>query len=79
MSRRRGVLAGVCCAAVLLLWSCASIPIPGGEGRESLAWKVVIEKREPNLLIAADRTECEVSRDRFEKAEMGERTFCHWR
>lgn len=72
----------VCVAAVTLLTSCVSIPIPerlsGGSGG-SLGWKVVAEKREPNLLYAPDRRECTVDGDRFEAVRRGDRVFCHWR
>lgn len=67
---------------VVLLTSCASVPVPdrlsGGRGG-SLGWKTVVEKREPGYVIAADRTTCEVSQDRYRKAREGNRFFCHWR
>lgn len=47
--------------------------------QEFLGWKVVAEKRDPNLLLAADGTECVVSDERFERVRTGERAFCHWR
>jgi hypothetical protein len=50
-----------------------------GRAKRMLSWKVVVEKREPNLLLAADRSECQVSGDRFERIREGERVFCHWR
>jgi hypothetical protein len=40
---------------------------------------VVLEKRDPNLLVAADRTHCEVAPDRFGQVREGDRVFCHWR
>jgi hypothetical protein len=40
--------------------------------------KVVASKIEPNVLIAADLTSCEVSKGRWEKAVVGERSLCMW-
>jgi hypothetical protein len=67
---------------LLLLTSCISLPVPGRgvqESRETLSSKVVVEKREPNLLLAMDRTECVVPQARFERTRVGDRVFCHWR
>lgn len=69
-------------ACLLTLASCFSLP-----GRESgprtsgelLGWKVVVEKREPNLLLAVDQTECVVPENRFDRVREGQRVFCHWR
>lgn len=41
--------------------------------------KIIRNKREPNLLIAMDGTECVVSRLRWEKATPGEAYLCAWR
>ncbi len=46
---------------------------------EALAWKVVVQMREPNLVSAADRTVCEVSHERYEGITQGDQVFCHWR
>jgi hypothetical protein len=81
----RPVRLGAATILALLLPACASLP---GMGRtehgprspqETLGWKVVIEKREPNLLLAVDGTECVVSEERFERIRTGRRAFCHWR
>jgi hypothetical protein len=40
--------------------------------------KQVAEKREPNYLIAIDRTECTVSRQSFDKVKVGSRVLCLW-
>jgi predicted small secreted protein len=40
--------------------------------------KVVSSKVEPNVLVAMDGTLCTVSPERWEKAEVGHRYFCHW-
>jgi hypothetical protein len=72
-------------ALALLLPACASIPGMGRDQhssrspQETLGWKVVIEKRDPNLLLAVDGTECVVSEERFERIRTGRRAFCHWR
>jgi hypothetical protein len=73
---------GVWFLGLLLVTSCLSLPVPGRDSASSgevLAWKVIVDKRETNLLIALDRTYCEVAPDRFDKVEEGERVFCHWR
>jgi len=83
--RRRWVRQAAGFTLALVLPACASIP---GMGRSqqgtpspqgTLGWKVVIEKREPNLLLAVDGTECVVSEERFERVRTGRRAFCHWR
>jgi hypothetical protein len=72
-------------ALLILLHACAHFPGsdradgPPRSPRETLGWKVVIEKREPNLLLAVDGTECVVSEERFERIRTGRRAFCHWR
>ena len=70
-------------AAVALLAGCASRPLPrafdSGEGSGTSGWKHVMEKREPNLLIALDGTECTVSEGRFVRLERGDRVLCTWR
>ena len=80
--RKRSLFALACTAGILCVGSCVSVPIPdrvsGGRGG-SVGWKVVVGKHEPNLLVAADRTTCEVDHARFESAREGERLFCHWR
>jgi hypothetical protein len=38
-----------------------------------------MEKREPNLLIALDGTECTLSEGRFARVERGDRVLCTWR
>jgi hypothetical protein len=69
-------------AGFTLLTSCLAVPVPqrlsGGSGG-SLGWKVIVEKREPNLLLAADVSVCEVPPNRFASLRRGDRAFCHWR
>ena len=48
-----------------------SVGVPLGD-------KVVSSKVEPNVLVAMDGTSCMVSTERWEKAEVGRRYFCHW-
>lgn len=69
-------------AALLLLPSCVSFPIPermsqGAGG--SLGWKPLAQKRPPNLLISVSRDTCEVPRSRFERVQIGDLVFCYWR
>lgn len=40
--------------------------------------KKVNGKQEPNTLIAADRTSCTVSADKFREVSIGESVFCSW-
>ncbi len=68
--------------ALLVVASCLAVPIPrrlAGEPGGSLGWKVVVEKRAPNLVLSVDRQACEVGGDRFESIRPGDRIFCHWR
>jgi len=44
-----------------------------------LARKEVAAKEEPATLVAADRTRCMVSADRFKNASVGSREICNWR
>lgn len=48
-----------------------SVGVPLGD-------KVVSSKVEPNVLVAMDGTSCTVSKERWEKAEVGGRYFCSW-
>jgi hypothetical protein len=66
-------------AAVLVFGGCASYRSPADGRTPSLGWKVVMEKAPPAYLIAVDRMECTVSRDRFEKVSVGDRVLCAWR
>lgn len=73
---------GLWLLGLLVVSSCISIPIPGRGSEtsgETVSWKAVVEKRGPNLLIAVDRTYCEVAQDRFDEVDVGERVLCHWR
>jgi hypothetical protein len=75
--------------AALFLGGCI-LPLGGSQGRpdrggpalaggESTAgWKIVSRKIEPTYLIAADGSECTVSRERWENVRVGTRAFCVW-
>ena len=63
-------------------------PIPAtstmsGQGMLStdggLARKEVAAKEEPATLVAADRSRCMVSAERFKNATVGSREICDWR
>jgi hypothetical protein len=61
--------------------ACRSVatPQPGepfGPSRPSS--KAISAKVEPNLLVAIDQTSCVVSKDRWERARVGEFHFCAW-
>lgn len=43
-----------------------------------MADRIVSSKVEPNILVATDGASCTVSKNRWEKAEVGHRYFCAW-
>jgi hypothetical protein len=63
--RRMGLL-----LVVLALSGCAYF---GG-----VAGKRVADKQMPNRLIAEDRSECLVSKERFAQVEIGMKVLCFW-
>ncbi len=75
-------LSGVCVLLPFFLGGCIAIPLParlGGGSAVLLERKIVAELREPNLLVASDRTVCEVSMERYERTRRGDRVMCDWR
>lgn len=48
-----------------------SVGVPMGD-------RIISSKVEPNVLLAADGASCTVSKNRWEKAEVGHRFFCAW-
>lgn len=67
-------------AASVVLSGCANAL--GGIVGESVGVpmlnKIVSSKVEPNVLVATDGASCTVSKNRWEKAEVGHRYFCAW-
>ena len=59
---------------LLALTACASL----GTGN-AFGHKAVVEKQEPTDLIAADRTVCTVSDERFRETEVGDDVWCLWK
>jgi hypothetical protein len=61
------------------------IPAPAASGQGLLSTdgqltrKEVAAKEDPATLVAADRSRCAVSADRFKKATVGSREICDWR
>lgn len=61
---------------------------PGGGDRElptglraprsEAASKKVSAKEEPNILVAADRSRCSVSEQKYRETSLGESVFCAW-
>lgn len=47
--------------------------------REGLSRKKVADKVEHTLLVAVDRSECQVSPERWKKIEIGDAVWCYWR
>jgi len=46
--------------------------------QEGAGWKAVAGKRAPHFLIAGDRTECMVSREKWADTVLGAKVFCIW-
>ncbi|MEJ2678638.1 MAG: hypothetical protein P8174_06130 [Gemmatimonadota bacterium] len=66
-------------AAMSFLGACLSIPLGRKEhGAPSLEWKVVAQKKEPNILLAADMTWCETSTKKFKSVKTGDGVWCVW-
>ena len=65
---------------IMAVPGCAALPSANGEeeGRAALRRKAVVEKREPNELVAADGTWCAADRERFEAIRVGEAIWCVW-
>lgn len=64
---------------VLLVSACSTLSRGRGEsGRTQVEYRVIRAKREPNLLISTDGSECTVSRSRWDKAKVGEQHLCAW-
>jgi hypothetical protein len=60
---------------------CSSLATrPPGEpfGPTRPSSKAIAAKVEPNQLVAVDQSSCVVSKDRWEKAKVGEFHFCAW-
>ncbi len=63
----------------------ATMQVPGMSGQGVLSTdggltrKEVAAKEEPATLVAADRSRCMVSADRFKSASVGSREICDWR
>jgi len=61
---------------------------PGDGGRElptglraprsEATSKKVSAKEEPNILVAADRSRCSVSEQKYRETSLGESVFCAW-
>lgn len=64
-----GILSG--CVNALAGVVGESVGVPMGD-------RIVSSKVEPNLLVAIDGASCTVSKDRWEKAEVGRSYFCAW-
>lgn len=60
--------------------ACASVPLPDVAGRDTpdLERKVVVAKREPQVLVAGDGTRCAASGSKFERVQLGDGVWCLW-
>lgn len=57
-------------STVLVLGGCAHLgPFAG---------KTVADKQRPNRLVATDGSTCVVSKERFDKVEVGRKVLCAW-
>ncbi len=62
-----------------LLAACSHLPVRmKGAPETDLAWKQVVDKREPAYLVATDGTTCTVDAKRFAKTEVGKSVLCAW-
>ena len=63
----------------------STMQVPGTSGQgmlstdSGLALKEVAAKEEPATLVAADRSRCMVSANRFKNTTVGSREICDWR
>jgi hypothetical protein len=55
-----------------------SVPAGVTAPRSEVASKKVSGKEDPNVLIAADRTRCTVSADKYREVALGESVLCAW-
>lgn len=60
------------------------LPTPAGQpvtakSTANMTLKRVAGKEEPATLIAADRSECTVTADRYRKTSVGDNVLCDWR
>lgn len=76
-----------CCYTLLFPILLSSLLVAGctlpwarnGDSAAEFARKPVMDKVEPNYLIAVDQTQCVVDRERFAKVRVGDRVWCMWR
>ncbi len=64
--------------AVVLLAGCI-LPMPRTRYTAGMDRKKVVDKRDPDILVAFDGSVCSVSKDKYEKTSSGDVVFCVWR
>ena len=62
----------------------SALPTPAGQAvtaksTANMSLKRVTGKEEPATLIAADRSQCTVTPDRFRNTKVGDNALCDWR
>lgn len=65
-------------AALSVQTACLAIPL-GREGAPVLERKVVVQKKAPNLLQAADQTWCETAPKKYDSVKVGDAVWCVWK
>lgn len=55
-----------------------AVPTGVTASRSDVASKKVSGKEDPNVLIAADRSRCTVSADKYREVAIGESVLCAW-
>ncbi len=68
--------------ALILSGACAFLPRKPSFNHMTpstgLGRKKVVDKRDPAWLVAADRTKCSVSADKYERTAIGDKVVCAW-
>ena len=72
---RRTVRYAVAFATLSACGACVIVPLP--RGRE-FGPKVVTAKQQPNLLLAADGSRCQVTKQQYDAAAVGRDARCVW-
>ena len=80
MMRARAAALVSACGLGLMLGGCLPMlgSALGARAGVPVGDKVVTAKRAPSILVAMDGTECVVSREAWEKVEVGRPHFCAW-
>jgi hypothetical protein len=64
--------------ALLLVASCTSITPRTDSDQADAPTKQVARKADPNYLVAHDKSECVVSKERYAEVRVGDYVTCSW-